>query len=59
MPTQAEGNPFYTLVEDVHQEQGEGIIKMKLDKAKILDAETKLNTLLKELLQVNNKMSEN
>ena len=52
VPNQAEGNPFYTLVEDVQREveQEGGVLQMKLDKTKIMEAETKLSNLLKELI---------
>ena len=60
VPSQAEGNPFFTLVEDVRREEEGGLIQMKLDKAKILETEAKLSTFLKELIQMtNNSTNEN
>ena len=53
VPNQAEGNPFYTMVEDVQRDEDGGIIKMKLDKARILEAESKLNNLLGDLIAIN------
>ena len=54
IPSQAEGNPFYTLVEDLHREADAdgGIVQMKLDKTKIMETESYLNTLLTELIQI-------
>ena len=52
VPSQAEGNPFYSLVEDVQRDEESGIIKMKLDKAKILGAESRMSSFLKDLIQI-------
>ena len=49
VPNYAEGSPFYSPVEELLEDQSEGVIKMKLEKSKILETEERLNNLVKEL----------
>ena len=49
LPSQAEGNPFYAVVEDLRREDGE-VIQMKLEKSRILATEGVLHQLLSEMM---------
>ena len=49
IPQQGEGNPFFTVVDDVRREDGD-VIQMKLEKSKILATESVLHQLLQEMI---------
>ena len=62
LPNQAEGNPFFNLVDEVWREGEEGPIKMKLEKARLFLTEQTLNTLLNDLVSLcvdNNRQKKN
>lgn len=56
LPNQAEGNPFFTMIDELQGESNsDGVIRMKLDKVRLLDAESTLHSLLIHLVKLSSR----